>query len=207
MWGLRELAGVRPLGNIPPVVQVAFKEWAVVVDALGRGEQIFVLRKGGIHEGRGGFVVEHSEFLLFPTLFHQQRESVVAAAQRRFDEISPTFPEPGTLRLEYWAQLIEWRRINSLEMLGNLIGQHIWRDDVLRERFDWGTEQGVFGLVLRVFQLPAPLEMPLLPRYGGCRSWVTLDGNVDTSAGRPVLSDNAFQSKLERFRRSVVEFQ
>jgi UDP-N-acetylglucosamine 2-epimerase (non-hydrolysing) len=28
----------------------AFKEWAVVVDALGRGEQTLILRKGGIQE-------------------------------------------------------------------------------------------------------------------------------------------------------------
>ena len=33
----------------------AFKEWHVVVEALAAGEQILLLRKGGIAEGRGGF--------------------------------------------------------------------------------------------------------------------------------------------------------
>ena len=61
-------------------MRTAFKEWAIVVDALGRGEQILILRKGGIAEGRGGFKPEHERFLLFPTLFHQQRESVLPAA-------------------------------------------------------------------------------------------------------------------------------
>ena len=64
----------------------AFKEWRVVVDALGRGEQIFILRKGGIHEGRGGFKMDYMEFALFPTEFHQQRDSVIPSAQARFDE-------------------------------------------------------------------------------------------------------------------------
>ncbi|MGV3757322.1 MAG: DUF1802 family protein [Verrucomicrobiota bacterium] len=50
-------------------MNVAFKEWAIVVDALGRGEQIILLRKGGISEGRGGFQVEHPQFLFWPTLF------------------------------------------------------------------------------------------------------------------------------------------
>ena len=34
------------------MVQTAFKEWAVIVEALGQGEQIVILRKGGIAEGR-----------------------------------------------------------------------------------------------------------------------------------------------------------
>ncbi|HKS37709.1 MAG TPA: DUF1802 family protein, partial [Verrucomicrobiae bacterium] len=55
------------------------------MDALGRGEQIIILRKGGITERRGGFKPEHAEFLLFPTLFHQQRDSVVPDAQVRYD--------------------------------------------------------------------------------------------------------------------------
>ncbi len=29
-------------------MRIAFKEWMIVVDALGRGEQIIILRKGGI---------------------------------------------------------------------------------------------------------------------------------------------------------------
>jgi hypothetical protein len=35
-------------------MRVAFKEWAVVVDALLRGEQTVLLRKGGLREGNGG---------------------------------------------------------------------------------------------------------------------------------------------------------
>jgi hypothetical protein len=29
-------------------MRIAFKEWAVVVDALGRGDQIIILRKGAV---------------------------------------------------------------------------------------------------------------------------------------------------------------
>lgn len=52
----------------------ALKEWAVVVDALGAGGQIIILRKGSLREERDGFTVEQPEFLLFPTLFHSQLE-------------------------------------------------------------------------------------------------------------------------------------
>src|SRR4051812_18838218 len=113
----------------------AFKEWAIVVDALGRGEQIFILRKGGIHEGRGGFEMDYSEFLLFPTLFHQQREPVTPGAQKRFDKIAP-FPPPADLvRIEYWAQVVEARRLTAFSEVKRLEGQHIWNEQVLAERF------------------------------------------------------------------------
>src|SRR4051794_31618838 len=55
---------------------VGFKEWALVCEALGRGEQTVILRKGGIAEGRDGFVFRHREFFLFPTFFHEQVERV-----------------------------------------------------------------------------------------------------------------------------------
>src|SRR6185369_15853153 len=84
-------------------MRTAFKEWAIVVDALGRGDQILILRKGGISEGRNGFRVDHPEFLLFPTLFHQQREKVLPEAQARFDQIAPRLASPETVRLEYYA--------------------------------------------------------------------------------------------------------
>ena len=51
---------------------VGFKEWALVCEALGRGEQTIMLRKGGIAEGRDGFSFRHREFFLFPTFFHEQ---------------------------------------------------------------------------------------------------------------------------------------
>mgnify|MGYP003343766761 CR=1 FL=1 len=65
------------------MLAVAFKEWAVICAELAAGRQSVILRKGGISEGAGGFRVEHPAFLLFPTLYHQQREKVLPAAQRR----------------------------------------------------------------------------------------------------------------------------
>ena len=52
--------------------RTGFKEWALVCEALGRGEQTILLRKGGIAEGREGFGFRHDEFFLFPTFFHEQ---------------------------------------------------------------------------------------------------------------------------------------
>jgi hypothetical protein len=184
-------------------MHVAFKEWAVVVDALGSGEQIIVLRKGGISEGRGGFKAEHDQFVLFPTLFHQQRDSVIDSARKRFDEIAPGFAAADKLRIEYYAEVVDSRQLNTLQAAQALRGQHIWRDEVIAERFDWGRAKNIYAMALRVFRLPEERVLPLLPSYGGCKSWVELEEEIDIANNKPVLGEDCFGSKLSAFRTAL----
>jgi hypothetical protein len=188
---------------VRPGMRTAFKEWAIVVDALARGEQVVILRKGGISEGPGGFTVEHPRFLFFPTLFHQQRESVIATAQARYDAIAPGFPPPDRLRFEYFGEVALALHLETLDDAIALRGQHIWRDEVIAERFEWGREKAIFALAVRVFRLPRPVELPMLASYGGCKSWIELDREIPTADATPVLSDTAFETKLQQFRAAV----
>lgn len=180
-------------------MRTAFKEWAVVIDALARGEQIVILRKGGIHEGRGGFQVGHQRFLLFPTRFHQQSESVVAEAQARSGDVMDQLPDEDTLRLEHYAEIAEWRQLDSLEAAHRLRGQHVWKDEVIEQRFEWGRAKGVYALAARVWRLAEPVELPMLEEYGGCKSWIEVAQDISEAGAEPVLSDEAFQSKLAAF--------
>jgi hypothetical protein len=184
-------------------MRYAFKEWAIVVDALGSGEQILILRKGGIREGQGGFQVEHPQFWLFSTLFHQQRESVISPAQARFDAIASQFPPPDRLRIEFFAQVVEWQRLEALEDAQRLRGQHIWREQVIAERFDWGKSKNIFALAVRVARLPQAVELEMRPSYGGCKSWVELEREVDDATVVPVLTDDEFADKLATFRAAL----
>ena len=185
-------------------MRIAFKEWAILVDALGCGEQIIVLRKGGISEGAGGFKAEHTQFLLFQTLFHQQRESVIDRAQKRFDQIAPAFPPATELHLEFYAEVADARQLMSLESARALVGQHIWRDEIIAERFDWGRAKNIYAMALRVSRLPEKRILPLLPSYGGCKSWVELEEDISTANAEPVLDEKAFRSKLIAFQ-TVLE--
>ena len=58
--------------TLPHASDMALKEWAVAVKALGRGEQTLILRKGGIHRDDRDFRLVDPEFLLFPTYLHQK---------------------------------------------------------------------------------------------------------------------------------------
>jgi len=184
------------------MVQTAFKEWAVIVEALGQGEQIVILRKGGIAEGRGGFRVEHERFWLFPTRFHQQAEGVVPDAAARFGLM--TFPPEDVLRIQFAAEVVEARQLESLAAAERLAGQHIWRDDVIAERFDWGRDQGIYAMAVRVRQLAPPMDLPMLEEYGGCKSWIELGPAMDIDAANPVLEDAIFDKKLAGFREALA---
>jgi len=184
-------------------MRTAFKEWAIVADALAHGEQILILRKGGIAEGPGGFRVETPRFLIFPTLFHQQRDRVIPSAQRRYDEIAPALPPADRLRLTHFAEVADARSLGSLADAERLRGQHIWRDDVIAERFDWGREQGIHALAVRVHRLAQPHDLPMLDSYGGCKSWIETAVDIPAGGATPVLDDDAFAVKLARFRDAL----
>lgn len=194
----------RPFTRYLAFVRIAFKEWAVIVDALGRGEQILILRKGGLSEEHDGFQVDHARFLLFPTRFHQQREAVLPDAQARFDQIAPALPAADRVRLEFLAEVVAWKRLDSLAMAERLRGQHVWRDEVIAERFDWGKSKNIWALAVKVFRLPQAVELPLLPGYGGCKSWVELEPEIAVEAARPVLADAAFAEKLAAFHAALA---
>src|SRR3954465_1605019 len=95
---------------------VGFKEWALVCEALGRGKQRVIIRKGGIAEGRDGFSFKHREFFLFPTLFHEQLEKV-----RLPDATLPTRRE-GEIEIRYFAEVEEAKRMTSWEEVEALEG-------------------------------------------------------------------------------------
>jgi hypothetical protein len=184
-------------------VQTAFKEWAVIVDALGRGEQIIVLRKGGIHDKSGLFKPDSERFWLFPTLFHQQADSVIESAQRRFREKGNEGLSEENMAIQYLAEVSSSVEIQSAEALQRLSGQHIWRDDVIQERFDWGSQRSIYALLLRVYALPEPKVIDRLKSYGGCRSWIELAEDVPDQNMEPALSDDAFQ-KMTRMAQQAL---
>ena len=64
---------------------IGFKEWQAVCDALGRGEQSLILRKGGIADASGRFRFEHDGFFLFPTLYHEQAAKLRPEIAARFE--------------------------------------------------------------------------------------------------------------------------
>jgi hypothetical protein len=176
-------------------MSVAFKEWALVCEALGNGRQSLILRKGGIAEGRDGFAFKHPDFFLFPTWFHEQ--------------LGRTTLPPGTevptqledeIEIRYAATLTWSRLVTDPVLLPSLREFHILHDDVVNERFRYDDHQGIHVGFVRVFRLDVPQLLADSKSYGGCRSWLDLPPLGDI-ARVPVISDEEHQSRLKRLEQ------
>lgn len=180
----------------------AFKEWAVVCAALARGRQSLIVRKGGIHEGRDGFRVEHREFWLFPTRFHQQPDEIVPDARPLLDQVAADQPPVGTIRISHYAAVAEVIRIEDESLLPRLTGLHVLSGETVHDRFHY-RQPGLFVLPVRVYRREHAIELPDAKHFAGCRSWVDFPEAFPTAGLEPVLADAAFDAELERIRASV----
>lgn len=163
----------------------AFKEWAVVCEALASGRQKLILRKGGISEAGGVFRPEHSEFLLYPTFFHEHRSGVKPDFLPLLDAAEAAKPEPGTIRFTHFVRVLDVQHLTDLGAVLALDAQHAWTPDVVRQRFHYRTP-GLYGLAVQTFRLAEPAVRIERPEYAGCKTWVELDEPVSTDGTVPV---------------------
>jgi hypothetical protein len=172
-------------------MNIGFKEWALVCQELASGRQSIILRKGGIAEGREGFRFQHADFLLFPTLFHEQVSKLKLPPETPLPALSP---EVHTLThrvfVEWTRDLTDWAQIQQLAPL------HIWTEKVIHERFEYDQKGSVSLAFVRVRRLAEPLVFADSPKYGGCRSWVNLPlaPSPSTDPGEPVLTESAHRA-------------
>jgi hypothetical protein len=182
--------------------RIALKEWAVVCQALDQGRQAISLRKGGINEPRDGFRVEHREFWLFPTQFHEGRESLVPEAEPLLAEALANLPPAGAIQIANYVVVEEVHQIAELAQVERLAALHIWSSETIRRRFDY-RQPGLFLLLMRVYRLPQPFLVINTPELAGCHSWVELPVELTTAAVTPVMSDDQFAAVRQSVRQSL----
>lgn len=155
----------------------ALKEWSTVVDALGRGEQVILLRKGGIADPHFG--LEADRFYLYPTYFHQgekdPRESVF---------------------IESWCEVIDSRTTRDAEVLRRLAPMVAMPPEALEQRFRFRPDQALHIIAVRTWRLPAPVEVHYQTEYGGCLSWISLEEEITIDGSSPALQETELQNRI-----------
>ncbi len=183
---------------------LALKEWAIVDQWVGSGRQVVLLRKGGIHEQRGQFEVEHREFFLFPTYVHQKAEDLVPHARDEFEAVAAAAPADRTVTIRHYAVVEEAVKVTSIEPLRALAGEHILSWPAVEGRFWYRNRPGLHVLLLRAYRLPRPLTIPNLEAYDGCVSWVDLAEALPTAGCAPALDEVAFARRSGAVRRILA---
>jgi len=180
-------------------VATACKEWAVIVHALLVGEQVIDVRKGGLHEDGRHFDLQSTRFWLYPTAEHQKAD-LLKEPYRHWIDLASAAPVGEAIRIDGWADVDHAAEITEPDQLDALASKLIWTPEYAQSRLGWKRRDPLWVLVLRVHRLLEPITVPWSDAYGGCTSWVELDGLHDDPESVPselALSDVAFEGRLK----------
>jgi hypothetical protein len=183
----------------------ALKEWGVTVDALLRGDQVLIVRKGGI--GEKSFTLPHPRFFLFPTYAHQRPELVDIAFRDRFAASLDRRDEPDRLPLPAYAEVAASFPITDQAQLDAIDHLHILTSDYAAERLRWRRKHPLWAAALRVYRVTDPPVLEVTSDHLGCVSWVTLPEEIVRTAMEPALDDEAFASAVSALEAAVASVE
>jgi hypothetical protein len=188
---------------LPEQCQIALKEWAITVQALAQGQQVLLLRKGGIHESSKDFRVIHPQFLLYPTFEHQRADLLKPAHQPSLEQLLAGAPSRDNITFTHWASIAETIEVEDQARVDDLSPHHIWTPAYAQSRLHWKPMLPLSILLLRVYRMEQPVTVPYLPEYGGCTSWVEIMPKVRLGNLQPVLTDQEFQRQVDAIKGSL----
>ena len=176
--------------------RTALKEWAVLCDAMARGEIVAMVRKGGIREQRAGFAVRHDRFLLYPTFFHEKRSELQPRFAARLERDAGGRLAAGMIRIAHVARVAAVWHVRDLEALRGIEAHHGLAWPAVVSRFEYRGRPEVRVVAVRIARLARVHELPETRRYQGCVSWVELDAAIDVAVATPVLGDAEHEARL-----------
>ncbi len=179
------------------MLNIAFKEWAVICQALAEGQQALILRKGGIAEAGTTFRPEHNRFWLYPTYVHQQEHGIKPEHAALLQAAEKDRPPKGTVRFSHFVEVPCVYHVADLHPLLMLESLHLWTEATVRQRFEY-RHPGLYVLPARVYRCPRSFDLIETPAYAGCKSWVELEQSLSTEGAVPVLDDERFRDVLRK---------
>ena len=176
----------------PPTLSVALKEWDIVCRSLQGGDQIVLLRKGGIHDVEGVFELQEKHFLLFPTFLHQQPGMV---KESRRGELRLRDGEPETIAIGGWASVTDVVRASGREAVDRIFAHHLWDVPQIDMRFNYKPSHPLYVVLLRAYRLPAVVEVANTKEYAGCVSWVPLGREISLTGSAAAMGDEEYERR------------
>ena len=189
--------------KIELMLNTALKEWSATIDALASGDQIFLLRKGGIRETDRHFEIPHRRFLLYPTHFHEADRLLKPEFQHLVDYDAPVAGD--TVTFTAWSEIADVLSVNRAEQLEALSDLHVWTDEFVNKRIAWKPRHAADLIVLRTHRLIDSIQIPVEPQHKGCKSWVDIDPPIDVTESFPAIPDEEWEDRLREIRLLLSE--
>ena len=156
----------------------ALKEWSTVIGALDTGKQVILIRKGGIADPKFG--IEANRFYLYPTYFHQGE--------------SEARPQ---VTITHWCEVVRTWSVRDQKLLARLEPLVAMPRDTLETRYRFRPDQALHVIGVRSFRLRKPVGVAFKDEYGGCKSWISVDEEIDIDGSQPVLTAPELAARIE----------
>lgn len=178
------------------------KEWAGVVDALGRGDQSVLVRS---------YLPPHPEFLLYPTFAYytdhgnkgvferKVKHSFAAQALESGRLASEAAKSKFEVNISYFARVEEVFDLRNFEQLAALDNYHIWAFTHVETYLNKNTAGKAALWLVRVFELSPHITTKR--DLSGAPARYQHPEIVKTEGSSPVISDE----KFEKIRTGLIE--
>ena len=184
-------------------LDIALKEWSATIDALASGDQLFLLRKGGIRETNRHFEMAHRRFLLYPTHFHEAGQMLKSNFQHFVD--ADEHISGDTVTFSAWAEVADVLSVNDAGHLEALSDFHVWTDEFVEKRIAWKPRHAADLIILKTYRLSRPVSIAVEPHYKGCKSWVDIEPAIDIGGSVAVLPDPEWEKRALEIRLLLSE--
>jgi len=178
---------------------MALKEWASVIAAMLAGDQVTMLRKGGI--GEASFAVADERFLLLPTHVHQRPELLAPRARATYADHLAVTEEPPRVNLTAWCEVAAVHELTEQHELDALRPFHVLGPGYATARLKWRPKHPLVAIVARVHAIHPAIPLDMDPVMRGCRSWIEVP--VEIPGAHPVLTDDDFRSRADAVARAL----
>lgn len=186
-------------------INSALKEWAIAVEALAQGNTIMLLRKGGIREENGRFTVACDRVWLYPTYEHQKPELLKPEYAQKVTPVNSGW-HPDQIKISSWAQITDILTVSEESKITALLPYHIWNEKFVSDRLKWKPRQPLYILLLRTYHLDKISEIPYSPEYGGCKSWINLQLEINPTESLPVFNDEEYNQQISVIKQIINNF-
>ena len=186
---------------LPDAVSHAVKEWAVVIEAIRTGKQVFLLRKGGLIEPDAPeFERPSGPFVLAPTYLKQKPELVRAESARAFSGFLTGNDDSYQMEITTLVEVTENIVLKNPIMAHRLWDNHVWRADHLTERINTRPDVPLHLLFVRAHTLKTSINVDRPKHFADRKAWIEFGKNVNIGETKPVLQDPEYRRETRIVR-------
>ena len=142
--------------------------------------------KGGLADRSCG--VEAQLFYLLPTNYHNAGGA-----------------EPTQVRSTHWAEAVKTWQISDATMLPRLQALTILDSATIETRYRFRPDQAINVIAVRAYRLASPADVVMKSDYSGCRSWVSINEEIEIDGSVAALSDRDLDAQIHAIEMLLAE--